>query len=171
MTLPLPFGADQCGAVFSPCRTWRYRLWRTWNPGKSYAMFLMLNPSTADELTNDPTVARCQQYALRWGYGGLYVCNLFAYRATDPDDMKTAPDPVGPENDSAILETAMAAGAVVCAWGNHGAYQNRAAVVVDILRQSGVTLRCLRVTKAGAPQHPLYLRSDLTPIPMPSCSA
>lgn len=155
--------AATMGAEFSPCGTWRYRLWRVWAQHARCAMFLMLNPSTADETRNDPTVERCQRYAVRWGYGGLQVCNLFAFRATYPAEMLAAQDPVGPGNDAAILKTARAAGIVICAWGNHGAHRGRAAAVGGILRKSGIALHCLRMTGAGEPGHPLYLPSSLSP--------
>ncbi|MDY6874394.1 MAG: DUF1643 domain-containing protein [Chloroflexota bacterium] len=152
------------GADFSQCRTWRYRLWRIWDSSKPYAMFLMLNPSTADENKNDPTVERCQRYAQAWGYGGLYVCNIFAYRATDPAIMKTAADPVGPENDDYIWNTANDAGIVVCAWGNHGIWLDRSKQVRELLSCSRNKLHCLKVTGAGEPGHPLYLKKSLQPI-------
>lgn len=151
------------GATFSDCREYRYKLWRIWDKEQPYAMFLMLNPSTADEYQNDPTVERCQRYAQAWGYGGLYVCNIFAYRATDPAIMKAAADPVGLLNNRAIVEVAGAAGIVVCAWGNHGAFQNRSQKVVSMLNDIGVTPHCLKITGAGEPGHPLYLKKSLQP--------
>ena len=85
----------EAGATFSPCRRWRYLLWRRWDAAKPVANFLMLNPSTADEVKLDPTCARARDYAERWGYGALIVTNIFAFRNTDPDQMKAAKDPVG----------------------------------------------------------------------------
>lgn len=111
---------ETSGAEFSDCRTWRYRLWRIWDDTKPYANFIMLNPSTADANVLDPTVTRCVDFANRWGYGGLHVTNLFALVSTDPEGLYRATDPIGPGNDRAIRETAQGAGAVVCAWGNHG---------------------------------------------------
>lgn len=125
-------------------------------------MFLMLNPSTADESKNDPTVERCERWARSWGYGGLLVCNLFAFRATDPIDMKAARDPVGPDNDAAILECADRAGKVICGWGNHGGHLGRSSAVRKALAWK--ELHCLRITQAGEPQHPLYLPNDIKPI-------
>ena len=81
----------QSGAKFSPCRRWRYLLWRQWDERRPVANFLMLNPSTADEVKLDPSCTRARLYAERWGFGGLIVTNLFGWRATDPDDMKAAP--------------------------------------------------------------------------------
>lgn len=149
------------GADFSPCRTWRYRLWRIWEPAKPSVLFLMLNPSTADETRNDPTVERCQRYAVRWGYGGLYVCNLFALRSTEPRELYSHQDPIGPQNDAAILATAAKSGMVVCAWGEHGSLRERNGEVQEMLRRHGIALSCLRLTKRGHPCHPLYLPKDL----------
>jgi hypothetical protein len=147
-------------AEFSPCRTWRYALWRTWDSSAPYAMFIGLNPSTADEIENDPTVTRCIGYSRTWGYGGLCMTNLFAYRDTDPRGMKAAPDPIGPDNDEWLDRLARAAGVVVAAWGTHGVHQGRDCVVRA--RLTGV-LHYLKLTKFGHPQHPLYLRADLKP--------
>lgn len=85
--------------IFSPCREYRYTLYREWAPGDKVVMFIGLNPSTADEVNNDPTVRRCINYAKQWGYTGMYMTNIFAYRATDPNVMKAHPEPVGAEND------------------------------------------------------------------------
>ncbi|TMH87076.1 MAG: DUF1643 domain-containing protein, partial [Betaproteobacteria bacterium] len=113
------------GAQFSRCRRWRYLLWRCWDAKRPAANFLMLNPSTADEVKLDPSCTRARDYALRWGFGGLLVTNIFAWRATDPQEMKAARDPVGRGNDRAILRAAREAAIVVCAWGNHGTHMNR----------------------------------------------
>lgn len=154
-------------ALFSPCRRWRYRLLRQWDARKPYANFLMLNPSTADETKLDPTCTRCRDFAEAWGYGALIVTNLFAWRATDPQDMKKAEDPVGPENDEHIVEVALGAGVVVCAWGNHGIFQDRVNQVLALLRFRGAKLHALKITGAGQPAHPLYLPAELRPIPFP----
>lgn len=150
------------GAKFSRCRKWRYLLWRRWGEGP-LANFLMLNPSTADEVKLDPSCNRARVYAERWGYGALIVTNLFGWRATDPDDMKAATDPVGRGNDAAIVAAARAAGVVVCAWGNHGVYRRRSAYVLDSLRKARVGLHVLRVNGGGEPAHPLYLPGTLVP--------
>lgn len=155
---------DTAGAEFTPCRTWRYRLWRIWDERRPYANFLMLNPSIADEEVLDNTVTRCVDFAKRWGYGGLYVTNLFALVSTDPEALYKTEDPVGPGNDQAILETAKGAGVVVCAWGNHGLHQERARAVEGLLRTAGVDLFCLRRNGTGEPAHPLYLPGELMPV-------
>jgi len=157
------------GAQFSPCRTWRYALWRIWanqtNPeglGR-YVAFIGLNPSTADETANDPTVTRCVNYARAWGYDGLYMLNIFAYRATDPKDMRAAADPIGPHNDNAIMMTCSMMELVVAAWGTYGEYRNRAKHVEQLLLEYKRQVHCLGVTKHGYPRHPLYVRKDLMP--------
>ena len=105
--------------VFSSCRRYRYVLWREWGAGNpSYALFIGLNPSIADEIEDDPTIRRCVDYAKRWGYGALCVVNLFAFRATDPKDMKAEPRPIGRRNTSWILKMAQEAGVIVAAWGS-----------------------------------------------------
>lgn len=151
------------GATFSDCRRWRYLLWRRWDAARPAANFLMLNPSTADEHKLDPTCSRARRYAERWGYGGLVVTNVFAWRATDPAAMKAVEDPVGPDNDAAIAQAARTASLIVCAWGNHGAHRERSASVVSLLKRAGVRLHALRVNAAGEPAHPLYLKGNLQP--------
>jgi hypothetical protein len=148
------------GAIFSPCRRWRYALWRIWDRSQRYAMFVGLNPSTADETQDDPTVRRCIRYAKDWGYGGLVMTNAFAYRATDPREMIAEADPVGPENDRYLAELAKDAGIVVAAWGIHGAHMNREGAVRELIPYA----HHLGLTKAGNPKHPLYLRADTQPI-------
>jgi hypothetical protein len=149
--------------IFSPDRRHRYTLWREWIGGNGYAMFVGLNPSTADEVQDDPTIRRCIAYAKRWGYAGYCMTNIFAFRATDPRVMFAAPDPIGAENDHYLVECAKGAGIVVAAWGAHGAYMNRGAAVAQLLPD----LHYLRLTKGGFPGHPLYLPSRLVPTPWP----
>lgn len=150
----------ESSAVFSPCRTYRYSLWRRWGAQEQgYAMFIGLNPSTADEVENDPTVRRCIQFAKDWGYGALCMTNLFALRATDPVAMKAHQEPIGQETDAALVALAKNAGVVVAAWGNHGSHLGRDLQVIALMPQ----LHCLKVTKAGQPWHPLYLSKVLKP--------
>lgn len=154
----------EAGARFSPCRRWRYLLWRRWDAAKPVANFLMLNPSTADEVKLDPTCARARGYAERWGYGALIVTNVFAWRATDPAKMKAVEDPVGPGNDGAIVKAAKESEIVVCAWGNHGAHKDRSRQILKILSKNKIRLHTLRVNANGEPAHPLYLPGTLEPI-------
>jgi hypothetical protein len=146
-------------AVLSDSRTYRYALWRIWDKNKPYAMLIGLNPSTADEIEDDPTTIRCIQFAKSWGYGGLCMTNLFAFRATKPTDMKKALDPVGSGNDQWLIKLANDAGVVVGAWGNDGGYQGRAEHVIALIPD----MSYLKLNKTGHPTHPLYLRADLKP--------
>src|SRR5205807_9855267 len=136
---------NDSGAVFSACRRWRYLLWRRWDAARPAANFLMLNPSTADEFKLDPSCTRARVYAERWGYGALIVTNLFGWRATDPQEMRAARDPVGRGNDRAILRAAREAGIVVCAWGNHGAHLGRSTAVQAMLAKAGARTHVLRM--------------------------
>lgn len=154
--------------IFSPCRTYRYSLWRECIGGEGYAMFVGLNPSTADETQDDPTIRRCIAFAKAWGYAGLCMTNLFAFRATDPKDMKAAADPVGPDNNKHIGILAQRAGVVVAAWGANGTHLGRDAEVLAMLDQA---LHCLALTKDGHPCHPLYLKKTLIPVLMVSNAA
>ena len=110
----------ESSALFSECRTYRYALWRVWDESLDSILFIGLNPSTADESHNDPTISRCINFAKKWGYGGLCMANLFAYRATQPRIMMLADDPIGPDNDQILFDLVSKADIVVAAWGNHG---------------------------------------------------
>lgn len=160
------------GAQLSVCRTYRYALWRIWDATLPPLMFIGLNPSTADEQKDDPTIRKCKGFAERNGCGGVYMLNLFAYRATDPHTLFdvyyrkqfTGPggetcwhngDPVGPDNDRHLLETVAVAAIVVAAWGVHGVMMLRDQAVKRLL--AGADLRCLGTTKDGHPRHPLYV--------------
>jgi hypothetical protein len=145
-------------ATLSPCRRYRYALWRRWGPG-AYVMFIGLNPSTADETQDDPTLRRCMTFARDWGYDALCMTNLFAYRATVPADMKRVAEPVGAENDRTLATLARGAGLVVAAWGTHGTHLDRGQWV----RQLVPGLHHLRLTQGGHPAHPLYLPAALKP--------
>jgi hypothetical protein len=165
-------------AGFGPLGTedpYRYTLGRDWTDeldlfslaspnalAAQVALFLMLNPSTADAFKNDPTVAKCIRVARRLGYGGIEVRNIFAIRGTDPAILKQVADPIGPENDQAILSCATdpATGLIVAAWGSHGIYKNRASQVVRILQAVHKPIYCFAVTKQHQPVHPLYQRED-----------
>ncbi|QQA43116.1 DUF1643 domain-containing protein [Pelagovum pacificum] len=157
-------------AVYSDCETYRYLLTRTWDPSGARALFVMLNPSTATEVQNDPTVERCERRARTLGFGAFRVTNIFAFRATDPKVMRAAGDPVGPGNDDAIRESALAwiregGDRVVCAWGTHGAHLDRGPTVERLLRDTGRELTHLGLSKAGHPKHPLYIGYGVQPEP------
>lgn len=125
-----------------------------------YALFIGLNPSTADETTDDPTIRRCMGFARAWGYQALCMANLFAYRATKPSDMMGADDPIGPENDHTLATLSKDAGVVIAAWGNHGSFLGRDQAVTRLISQ----FHCLRLTDSGNPAHPLYLPAGLSPV-------
>ncbi len=159
MSAPETLAASRKHAVISDCGRYRYRLWRKWGEG-SPLLFVMLNPSTADASIDDATIRRCVGFAQRAGFGELEVVNLYAYRATDPDDLRRAGYPVGPDNDAHIAEAALASAAVCVAWGANTAGLLRSGEVLPMLRGLGVEPLCLRITRSGHPQHPLYLPSD-----------
>jgi len=148
-------------AELSECRSYRFALWRVWDESKPYAMIIGLNPSTADEKEDDPTIRRCINFAKSWGYGGLCMANLFAFRATVPNDMFNASDPIGPGNDECLSKLAKYAGVVIAAWGNDGAYLGRSSEVIKLIPN----LHYLKMNKSGEPAHPLYLDSSMKPIP------
>jgi hypothetical protein len=149
-------------ASLSPCRKYRYTLWRRWGAeSEGYAMFIGLNPSTADEVEDDPTIRRCIGYARDWGYGAMCMANLFAFRATKPQVMKSSEEPIGPTNDKTLKALAKDAGVVVASWGVNGAFLGRDKQVISLVPN----LTCLRKTKGGFPAHPLYLKKSLRPTP------
>lgn len=151
------------GARFSDCRTYRYTLWRIWDDEGAKVNVIGLNPSKADENADDPTIRRCIDFARRWGYGGLVMTNLFAYRSTDPKGLLSVADPVGPDNDQRLKEEAYDAGMAVAAWGAHPLAVARSEAVRPILERYYVM--SLGLTKDGAPRHPLYLPKTTQPLP------
>lgn len=156
------------GADFSPCRTYRYKLWRVWDAAKPLVVYVMLNPSTADAAQSDPTLVRCETRARATGYGGLVLVNLFAYCATDPRVLKQVyrmgVDIVGRDNDATIADVLATLDVdVVVGWGNRGNLLARDQAVLALIRAGGQTPRALAVTKAKQPQHPLYVPYSLTP--------
>lgn len=160
---------EEATATFSPCRTYRYALTRSWDTGKPTAAFVMLNPSTADAVTVDPTIRRCLSFARAWGCGGLLVVNLFALRSTDPRALRGHPNPVGPDNDAVITDLLAEHGVspIVAAWGVHGTHLNRSEYVSELLTARGVRLSCLGLSKHGHPKHPLYLPASASLVEYP----
>jgi hypothetical protein len=144
-------------AVYSDCECYRFSLTRVWAPEQPRLMFVMLNPSTASEVQNDPTVERCERRARHLGFGAFRVTNIFAWRATDPRDMKKASDPVGPQNDQTLVEGAGWADQIIAAWGVQGAHMTRGQEVAAQLRATETPLFHLGLSKQGHPRHPLYL--------------
>ncbi|MBJ6136787.1 DUF1643 domain-containing protein [Marinobacter litoralis] len=145
---------------YSPCGRYRYALSRTWEADKPSVMIIGLNPSLTDD---NPTITRCTNFAKSWGFGGVHVTNLFAFRAATPDELITAPDPVGDDNDKWLLQLAKASKLTVAAWGNHGSHRGRSDEIHRLLPD----LHCIRMNKSGEPAHPLYLKASLMPVKLP----
>lgn len=148
------------GAAFSSCRTYRYYLWRIWDRKTARMVFIGLNPSTADEFNDDPTIRRCIGFAKEWGCGGLIMTNLFAFRATDPKEMKLAKDPIGMCNDQYLLDISSGESMTVLGWGNHGEFMDRGMRVIEMLLPHCPNLYHFGLTQKGNPRHPLYLSYD-----------
>ncbi len=149
-------GARRSVALYSDCERYRYLLSRDWGEG-GRLLYILLNPSTATEERNDPTIERCERRARMLGFSGFAVANLFAFRATDPRELKRADDPVGPGNDAVVMEAAAAAAAVLCGWGVHGAHLVRGPDLAARLRGAGIATAHLGLTRDGHPRHPLYV--------------
>jgi hypothetical protein len=160
--------------VFSADRKYRYTLWREFGGDliweginkqkEGFVQFIGLNPSTADETQDDPTIRRCIAFAKSWGYGAMCMTNLFAFRATDPKAMMATEDPIGNENDTFITRIATDASLVVCAWGRGGNFNGRGILVCEMLRRNKIIPHHLGLNADWTPKHPLYLRKTLTPI-------
>jgi hypothetical protein len=171
------------GAIFDTTGKYRYRLWREWDAQAPKLAFIMLNPSTADAEKNDPTIRRCIGFARAWGYGAIEVVNLFAYRATDPQELRAAAEPIGKENDRHLLAAMERSQTLILAWGNWGSLYQRDQAVLRLLSQQPVSqqpvsqqpvlsqqkrLYCLGKNQSGQPRHPLYLKRTVTPSPFDS---
>lgn len=154
------FQVNTRSATFDRRRVYRYTLWRRWADGASYVNFICLNPSTADENADDPTVRKLVKFARRWGYDALCITNLFAYRSTDRSQIYKVDDPIGLGNDRHILKIAADASLVVCAWGRDGAFMGRGSAVKRLLYN--FDLHYLRIS-VGQPWHPLYLPDNIQP--------
>ena len=156
-------------AKFSLDRKYRYRLTRRVGLTDDAVTFVMLNPSTADETHDDPTIRRCIDFANRWGFGWLHVVNLSPLRATDPKELLAAgleSKEVWFENLEHIVGAALASNMVIAAWGVDGATENRDCHVMGELRENVGMVYCLGLTKDGHPKHPLYLKADTVPVPL-----
>ncbi|MCT4607733.1 MAG: DUF1643 domain-containing protein [Pelagimonas sp.] len=151
-------------ALYSPCGRYRYGLWRIWDDTLPELLFVMLNPSTATEEKNDPTIERCQRRAIQLGFGAVRIANLFAFRATKPADLKRAEDPIGPENAQLLSEWSGKSAMTIAAWGSHGDTLAQGQAIAPLLNGD---VRHLGLTKAGHPRHPLYVSYDVQPAPWP----
>lgn len=145
-------------AVISEDKKYRYLLTRIWDTTKPMVNFIGLNPSTADQVDNDPTMRRCIAFAKSWGYGGIFMTNLFAYRTAYPAELMKADDPVGRENNKYLLKIENKVDEVVFAWGAGGTFLNRNKEVLRLITKG----HYIALTKEGHPRHPLYLKGDLT---------
>jgi hypothetical protein len=157
---------ERRSAVFSDCRKYRYQLEIVWDDTQPLVQFIGLNPSTADEYRDDNTIRKCKKFAANWGFGGIVMTNLFAFRDTYPVVMKKQPFPIGERpqtNDFNLMEAAMRCKLVVAAWGNHGTHEFRSDQVVRLFTEYKIPLKCFRITKIGMPEHPLYMPYD-TPL-------
>lgn len=146
-------------AIFSQCERYRYLLKIEWDSAGSLLQVIGLNPSTADEMKDDPTLKRCKDFARRWGHGGLLMTNLFAFRATEPKVMKAYPMPVGESdfNNGMLFDSATDAKQILCAWGKDGEFLSRGAQVREALDKLGHELHCFKLCQNGEPYHPLYM--------------
>lgn len=153
---------SSAGAFFSDDRRYRYVLWRRWNIDGPVMMFVGLNPSTANEKFDDPTIRRCIGFARAHGAAGVIVSNLFAFQATKPRDLFAEPEPVGSDADAWLGAAAEVASSTIACWGAHGCHQDRASEVLHVLRDP----LCFGVTLHGEPRHPLYLRGDSQLVPL-----
>ena len=143
------------GADISECWIYRYALWRRVSMGERAVLFVGLNPSTADGHDDDPTIRKCASYARRWGYDWLYMGNLYALRATNPNQLAREADPVGPRNQDALKWLVQKADLIVAAWGARPLHDYPETLGRWVL--SSARCRVLGWTKKGRPLHPLYL--------------
>lgn len=165
--LPLPPGLLTSAIYGGPRQEYRYILSHVWDVTKPAAMWLMMNPSTATERTDDRTVARTRQFSRTWGYGGVIITNTMAYRATYQEDLLNADDPCGPENIIHILEAAKSCPLIIAAYGTPKikALNKYGPQLIEALRSAGHAVHTLRTSTSGRPVHPLYLPSNLKPVP------
>lgn len=154
-------GTSWSWAEFSPCRRYRYALGRRWLSGKRMLVWVLLNPSTADESVNDPTVRRCLDYSKRWNFDALVILNLFAFREKNRAAMKTETDPVGPSNRLAFRKYIAPNQQVLCAWGTDGMHRRQDAQAKKWIEEEGGQLFILRLNQNGTPAHPGRLPKTL----------
>jgi hypothetical protein len=147
------------GAIFDVSGRYRYSLWRAWSPYHTHIVFILLNPSTADEHKNDPTILRCMSFARAWNFGSMDVVNLFAYRATDYRELFNASEPIGAENNRFLMQAVEHASTIVLGWGVRGTFLSRDRQVMSLLAGRN-DLHCLGIAKNGQPRHPLYVNGN-----------
>jgi hypothetical protein len=156
----------KCSAILSYDGKYRYKLERIWQPECQPIVWIMLNPSKADANLDDPTIRRCIGFSMNWGYGAIEVYNLFAWRATCPDNLVSATDPIGPENDH-WLKSIPKDRQIIAAWGKiPEALGRRDTKVLQLL--TGMHVRCLGLTMTGFPRHPVRLAYNAKPETYPA---
>lgn len=150
-------------AVYSDCETYRYALTRVWDEKGQKVCFIMLNPSKATEVQNDPTIERCERRARALGFGGFRAVNIFALRETDPHKMRKHRAPEGPENAQILQDSCRWADMVIAAWGTHGEHLDQGPKIENMLKATGQDIYCFGLTKFGHPRHPLYIAYSTQP--------
>lgn len=145
------------GAIFSEDRRYRYALWRLWNPLLPILLSISLNPSTAGELSDDPTIARDTHRAYLYGFGGLFKGNLYGFVSTDPNRLLEDGDFVGLETDDYLRQMIALSGRHLCGWGSFKPVTKRAPAVLRMIPEP----YCLGVNHDGQPKHPLYIGYDV----------
>jgi hypothetical protein len=151
------------GATLSRDMAYRYRLWRRWDDDGETMMFLMLNPSTATAFTSDPTITRCINRAKRDGFGAVEVCNLYAYRSTDPEALYNLDNPIGDDNLGEIISAANMSAVVILGWGEHGDKVQPGWPRTVLRGIKHRPLLTLEITASGQPKHPLYIADKTVP--------
>lgn len=172
------FGTPERGAIFGPRGLedpYRYCLWGRVSASERVVAFVLLNPSKATHEMDDPTMVKCFGYGERWGFGVVVLVNAFAWRATDPKELKAAvmhgADPVGPANDfvlRTVVQVTPRPEFIVCGWGQHARLETRSGEMRSwqmrkVLKAAGADTRVLKLAKNGEPYHPLYLKNELGP--------
>ena len=152
------FNEQNIGALFSDCRKYRIALWRFWDPVKPRIMFIGLNPSTANEYTDDPTIRRVKKFAADWGYGGVYMMNLFTYVTPFPEELMRCEDPIY-GCDIMLKEIAEKCDKIIFAWGSFKEAEKRAREVMSMFEGYALV-----INSDGSPRHPLYVKSDVEPV-------
>jgi len=150
-------GNELDGEEFSKGGRYRYSLWKVWAPKDRQVAFIGLNPSIPDRVKAETTISHCDHFARQWGFGGFYLVNLFALCTKFPTELFAAADPVGKANNATIIEVCSTSELVVAAWGVHGDHRGRDRKVIELLRETGIPLKCFGMCKHGQPKHPSYV--------------
>ena len=141
------------------CGNYRYLLRRVWDHDRPRALFVMLNPSTADAQIDDATIRSCCRLCVDWSYGSFEVVNLFGWRATDPAELASVADPIGPDNDLIVVMAIHRCHTVICAWGANPFAVGRDHEMAALIKRHRPETYCLGMTQVGAPKHPLYIKT------------